>query len=206
VNIYYHFYSATYLSSLRALEKIHHWALGQKLHSVTALDFVMLTKDSRETKIGAWGPSHWVLENSGAQRTFRVPASAGRPDLSRCRGVTGWTEHEGQIYIHTQGLRRTEIVLAAEAAAHNPRPYLAESSATVRWREFAPRRLELEAEDLRPMEMIFGGIPSGARCDVTVNSRTSVKTSDSRGFLTLALPAKAHVILDTSRSSHAAAR
>ena len=206
VNAYYHFYSATYLSSLRALEKIHRWALDQKLQAITALEFVKLTKDSRETRISTVGPRHWRLENAGMQRTFRLPASAGKPDLAQCKGVSGWTEYAGQLYLHTQGLPRTEIVLAPDGTTPSPHVYLAESSATVHWHGFASQKLELEAKDLRPIEMVFAGIRPGGGCEVTVNSQTTQKTADARGILTLALPAKARVILDTSRSAHAAAR
>jgi hypothetical protein len=206
VNAYYHFYSATYLSSVRALEKIHRWALDQKLHSMTALEFVKLTKDSRETKISTLAPNRWLVENAGIQRTFRVPKSAGQPDIAKCKGVTGWSEHRGQYYIHTQGLPQTEITLAPAAAKLDSAPYLAESSATVQWHAFAPERLDLEAADFRPMEMIFGGLRAGASCEVTVNSQTSVKTADSQGFLALKLPSKAHVVLDTSHNANAASR
>jgi hypothetical protein len=206
VNAYYHFYSATYLSSLRALEKIHRWALGQKLHSVTALEFVKLTKDSRETKISTLAPNRWLVENAGMQRTFRLPKSAGQPDLTKCKGVTGWSVHEGQYYIHTQGLPRTEISLAPSEEKIEPAPYLAESSANVRWHTFSPERLDLEAEDFRPMEMIFGGIRPGGSCDVTVNSQTSARTADQHGFVSVSLPPKAHVVLDTSHHANAASR
>jgi hypothetical protein len=206
VNAYYHFYSATYLSSLRALEKIHRWVMEHKLHSVTALEFVKLTKDSRDTRITALGPRHWRVANEGVQRTFRLPASAGRPDLARCKGVTGWSEHEGQLYFHTQGLPQAEIVLSSGGEPVLPHSYLAESSATVHWIQFSPQKLELEAEDLRPVEMIFGGCPPGSSCDITVNSQFTREAADSRGFLKLSLPPKARVVVDTQRSSHAAAR
>jgi hypothetical protein len=206
VNAYYHFYSATYLSSLRALEKIHRWALEHRLHSVTALEFVKLTKDSRNTRITSLGPRHWRVDNEGVQRTFRLPASAGTPDLARCKGVTGWSGLEDQLYLHTQGLPQTEIVLSSSGEALSAHTYLAESSATVRWIQFAPQKLELEAEDLRPVEMIFGGLQPGTDCEVMVNLQSSRQTADSDGFLKLSLPSKARVSVDANRSAHAAAR
>ena len=207
VNAYYHFYSATYLSSLRALEKIHRWALEQKLHSMTALDFVKLTKDSRETRISRLGSLRWQMENAGLQRTFRIPASLGTPDIAQSAGITGYTRHEDQLYLHTDGRKKVEIALASgKDAAPAPHAFLAESSATVKWQEFTAQKLDLEVNDLRPVEMIFGGLVPGGGCEVTINSETSRKTADANGFLPLSLPAKAHVTLDTTRSPHAASR
>ncbi|MFZ4765981.1 MAG: polysaccharide deacetylase family protein [Roseimicrobium sp.] len=206
VNAYYHFYSATFVSSLRALEKIHHWVLSQKLHSMTALDFVKMTRDSRETRISEVGPRHWAVQNSGLQRTFRLPGHLGKPDLSKCRGITGYTRHEGQLYVHTVGQPTAEIVLVDEMEKTAPHVFLAESSADAKWDGFSPERLELHAEDLRPVEMRFGGLPPKAACDVTVNAQTSRHTSDAEGYVTLTLPTKTHLILDATRSFHAAIR
>lgn len=206
VNAYYHFYSATYLGSLRALEKIHRWVLDQKLHSMTAVEFVKLTKDARATRVFEVGPRHWTVANDGRLRTFRLPGHLGRPDLARCKGVTGYTTHGGQVYIHTSGAPQSEIVLTDMESVTEPHVFLAESSAEVKWLGFSPGKLELEAQDLRPLEMIFGGLPPKGICEATVNSQTSRQTAGPDGRVTLTLPPKAHVILDATRSFHAAIR
>ena len=203
VNAYYHFYSATYLSSMRALEKIYRWAAEQKLHSVTALDFVKLTKDARETRIVELAPKHWRLSNAGELRTFRYPASLGLPDLRASRGVTGWTEHEGQIYVHTQGLKETELALLQNGDKPPVHGHLAESSAEVRWHQFSPGRFDLEATDLRPIGMTFAGLPAGAVCDVTVNGQTEKKAADNAGQLPLTLPGQTRLLLTVPLPPHA---
>lgn len=70
VNVYYHFYSATSLSSLRASEKIHHWCAENDLHSVTALDYARIAKDAWRTRVFEKGPRHWVISNRGDLRTY----------------------------------------------------------------------------------------------------------------------------------------
>jgi hypothetical protein len=201
VNVYYHFYSATYLSSLRALEKIHHWASEQQLHNITALEFVKLSKDARTTRIIALGPRHWRLVNGGSLRTFRLPASVGVPDIARSRGVTGWTRHEDQIYIHTQGNPETELMLA-DAATVTPHPFMEQSSAEVHWQTFSPTRLDFEVHDLRAVEIVFAGLSKQAVCDITINDRTAQLVADASGRLSLTLPSQARVHLSLP-ASHA---
>jgi polysaccharide biosynthesis protein PelA len=206
VNIYYHFYSATYLSSQRALEKIHQWALGQKLHSITAKEFVALTKDSLQTRISELGPRHWRLTNAGLQRTFRLPSYLGKPDFSRSNGVTGYTEHEGQLYLHTQGNAETELVMMDREASSPPHVYLVESSGTMHWHEFAPAKLDFSAQDYREIEVVLAGLPAGASCDLTINGAVSRPKADAAGRLLLHLPPQARVTLDAASPSHVSTR
>jgi hypothetical protein len=202
VNVYYHFYSATYLSSLRALEKIHHWAAEQKLHNITALEFVKLTKDARETRIIALGPRHWRMVNRGSLRTYRLPANLGVPDIARSRGVTGWTRHEDQIYIHTEAKPETDLVLA-EPGKVTPHPYLEQSSAEVRWLGFSPTQFDLEVKDLRAVELVFAGLAKQSVCTLGINGRDEQHVADASGHLSLTLPAQARVRL-TLPSANAA--
>lgn len=204
VNVYYHFYSATYLSSLRALEKIYHWCAGQKLHNMTALEFTKMSRDSRNTRVIQLAPLHWKLVNEGRQRTFRLPAALGQPDLARSRGVAGWVTHGDQMFIHTTGSAETELVLTgAGRTSGKPHPYLVESSAEVKWQTFSPTRLELEARDLRPIDVIFGGLTPGLECQVTVNSASGKKSADASGQISLTLPAHSRITLTVPADAHA---
>ncbi len=197
VNAYYHFYSATYLSSLRAVEKIHAWAMEQKLHSVTAKDFVQLTRDSQQTEISELGPRHWLIRNEGWQRTFRLPAWLGKPDLKRCKGVTGYNQVGDQIFIHTSGQRSTEIAMTDSETPSAAGLYLVESSADIAWRKFSSGDWDFRVKDFRPVEMIFGGLSPGASSNLTVNGKSSTITADGAGRLSLTLPDDAQVQIRT---------
>lgn len=203
VNIYYHFYSATYLSSQRALEKIYRWAAEQKLHSMTAVEFVKMTRDSRSTRIFKAGPNHWRLVNEGRQRTFRYPAVQGVPDLARSTGVTGWTRHGDQILLHTRGQAETDLVLSNPGAQTATHGYLEECSAEARWVRHEPLHLELEVQDLRPVEMVFAGLPPTRTYEVTVNDRVEKGAADADGKVRLTLPKAARVTLRIPPDSHA---
>lgn len=203
VNVYYHFYSATYLSSLRALEKICHWCMEQPLHPMTTLDYAKMVRDSLQTRIHDVGPRHWIIANSGLQRTFRLPAYLGKPDLSQCAGVSGWTITGDQLYVHTLGQPLTELVLVDADAKTPPAIFLTESSRELKFDELTALKADFSSEDLRDGEVVFGGLPPNGVCEVTINGKFTRPTADPSGRLTLSLPTKAQVSLDATRSRYA---
>lgn len=198
VNVYYHFYSATNLSSMRALEKIHRWCSEQPLHAITAWQFARITRDARDTRVFEAGARHWKIVNGGECRTFRLPAALGVPDLAQCKGVTGHSQHGDSIYVHTSGLPVTELVLA-DAGKTEPRLRLASSSAEIRFAALEAGKAEFDVTDVRPVEVELAGLPPKAACRVTINDQRSTATADDAGLLKLSLPPVAHVTLDASR-------
>jgi len=210
VNVYYHFYSATSLSALRALEKIYRWCEEQPLHPVTALQFAQMTKDAYRTRVYELGVRHWLLANEGHLRSYRLPASAGRPIMDQCQGVTGWTEHAGSIYIHTNGQPRVELKLG-DARPEPPAPaeahlFLASSTAEIEFQQLAAWKAQFHTRSLRAVTVEFGGLPAGATCAVTINQVASQVSADAKGRLTLSLPPDAVVTLDADRSRYALLR
>lgn len=210
VNVYYHFYSATSLSALRALEKIHDWCASHELHSVTAVQYARMVRDARRTRIFELGPRHWLLVNQGDLRTFRLPAYLGRPDMARCKGVTGSHVHQDAVYIHTSGQTNTELVLRDEAsgppAVEAAHLHLAWSSAEIEFSELSPMKASFAVRDLRPVEIELAGLWPRAACELTVNSTQNRHTADDHGRIRLSLPAIARVTIDASRSRHAILR
>lgn len=210
VNVYYHFYSAMNMSSLRALEKIHHWCMEQPLQPTTALGFARLTRDAWRTRVFDLGPRHWLIANEGQCRTLRLPGDAGLPDLARCKGIAGWTEHGGSLYVHTQGMPRIELVLRdrrpepfAAAEAHL---YLRTSSSEVQFSKHTAWGAEFAVKGLRDVTMVFGGLPARASGQVFVNQRPASITADERGHVHLSLPPTARVRLVFDSSRHVSLR
>jgi len=210
VNVYYHFYSATSLSSLRALEKIHQWCAQSQLHSISALEYAGIVRDAWRTKVYEVAPRHWLLANQGDLRTYRLPKYLGRPDMSRCRGVSGYIEHLDSIYIHTLGNSVTEIVMTDEidgpVTAKAAHLRLASCSAEIEFSEIGPLKVTFSVSDLRPVAAEFAGLQPKAVCDAVINSAPSRITADDQGRISLSLPASATVTLDATRSRYAIAR
>jgi len=210
VNVYYHFYSAMNLSSLRALEKIHYWCMDQQLHPVTALQFAQMTRDAYRTRIFDLGPRHWLIANEGHCRTLRLPASAGRPDMAHCKGVTGWSLHGDSLYVHTCGLQRTELVLvdakAEPLAAGESHLYLESSDAEIEFTQLGAWHAEFAVHGLKPSHLEFGGLPARASGRVFINDQPATIVTDDRGHFTIAPPAVARVRIEFDRSRYASLR
>ncbi len=200
VNAYYHFYSATYLSSMRALEKILDWSMEQPLHAVTARQYAQMVRDAWATRLFELEPGHWLISNGGHLRTFRLPASSDDPDMAASRGVTGWHREGGALYVHTRGTPVTEIMVKPSSGSHLR---LVQSSAEIEFRVLSPLKAEFSVSDLRPVRATFAGVPAGRVCEMLVNGQTMRLTSDEQGRITLNLPSTADVTLDFTAEKYA---
>lgn len=201
VNAYYHFYSATYLSSMRALEKILDWCMEQPLHAITAKHYAGLVRDAYATRIHEVGPKRWLLSNAGTLRTFRLPADAGVPDMALCKGITGHVRRDDVIYVHTRGWPVTELALTDKPSPHL---HLSQCSAEIEFRSLAPLKAEFKVADLRPVQATFAGVPARAMCDLLVNGQPMRLQADDQGRLALNLPLTADVTLDFTAARYAA--
>ncbi|MCP5531317.1 MAG: endo alpha-1,4 polygalactosaminidase [Opitutaceae bacterium] len=198
VDIYYHFYSADYHASLRALHTIYDWAMAQPLHSVTLRDYALMAIDARNTTIHQVGPEHWRILTGGHLRTLRLPAeSANRIDLNRSRGVTGWNQTGDVAYVHTDGSAEIEIRLADQPIPNQPR--LQSSTANLTFERFTPEALVFKTRDLRPATVILAGLPAGIELIALINGQTEAVSTAADGTLTLTLPAVAETRLELPR-------
>ena len=101
INIYYHVYSMTKLSSWKALDDVYTWALAQKPNPVYTTEYVKKVLDFNRTVI-ARSDGGWLIRNQGDLRQVRLPISAGYPDLVSSRGVIGFSDFNDQRYIHLE--------------------------------------------------------------------------------------------------------
>lgn len=185
VNIYYHFYGAMTIGSLRALEKVHQWALDRPLHSMTAADYARTVRDSYHTRIYQQGPRQWLMVNQGHQRTFRLDATTGVPDIAGSQGITGYRRIKDSLYIHTEGQRVTRLLLADKPKEHL---FLESSQGEISWQTRRGDRLEFSVKELRPNhETVLGGSAPGQRWKLVVNGASTEIIADPQGRLILKL-------------------
>lgn len=176
---------------IKALEKIFDACAGEPLHAMTAAAYAASVQDARQTRVLRAGDQRWIILNSGACRTLRLPATAGVPDMTQCLGVSGYQVHQGQLYIHTMGNVRTDLVLTKEKPARHL--HLAESSATVDFLELASGRATFQVRDLRPVEVVLGGFEPNGVCAYLENNRPYTAHADATGHVRLKLVCRAMV-------------
>lgn len=190
VNVYYHFYSAVFPGSLRGLDRAYAWSMKQPLHAVTAAEASRMTRDAVTTRIFQTGPKRWSIANSGELPTLRLPVSLGYPDLDASTNILGFSDHEGERYIHTNGNPGAELVLSSSAPK---RLYLESSAADLTFQSFGFDHCKFRAESERVSRVIFGGLKPGITYTLTYseNSKPAVHanlSADEDGKLAFMLP------------------
>ena len=195
VNVYYHFYSGDYPAAVQALETIHDWVMTQPLHAVAVSHYVRMARDARDTAIFAAGKDRWLITSRGESRTFRLPENAAaRIDLARSEGVTGWNVYQGETYVHTDGSPRVILALSDRPGTQ---PHLETSSGEITFTERSPTKLAFSVNDTRPITTVLAGFAPSSSARVTIDGVAKALTIDSTGRLTLSLPLKAGVVVET---------
>ena len=166
---------------------------------MTALQYAKIAQDSRFTSIYQRAPNHFVMVNEGELRTFRLRSTDLVPDLSRSSGVVGYVDHEGFRYLHTDGRRRIELILAPSAKAEN-HLFLEKSSGETIWGELSRDRIRFEVNDVRPISVVLGGVQADVPLSIVVNGAAQVGVSDRDGKLKLELPSHAKVEVSISEA------
>ncbi len=174
------------------LEKALDWCAQAPLHSMSAAGYAASVRDAMQSRILRLAKDHWIILNEGAARTVRLPVTSGLPDLARCHGISGYTIREGQLYIHTMGRVRSEIVLSQQAPA-SPQLHLVESSAHIEFLELASRRATFQVQDWRPVELVLGGFAPNGQCAYSENGRPYSANADAKGIVRLELSRQATV-------------
>lgn len=162
INMYYHTYSVTKEASRRALEDVYDWVLSQKPNPVFTSEYVNKVLDFNNTVVARAG-NGWLIRNRGFLREFRVPISAGYPDLLKSRGVVGYSDHNDQRYIHLAPGSEAYIELTKTPPSL---PYVSSLQGVLKSFERTARGLRLGLVSWIPGELKFGSA-SGCRVVAT---------------------------------------
>jgi hypothetical protein len=191
--------------SLQQVKQLLEWCAAQPLRAITAGAYARIVRDAAQTRIMHRAAGHWIIVNEGHARTLRLPASAGVPDLKRSHGISGYTVRGSQLYVHTLGRRRTELVMQSSQPTLS-HLHLIKSSAKVEFMEAGERRALLEVFDWRPVAMTFAGLQPGSLCMVNANGGAEYVFADNAGRIEFTVPSCSLVQLKMMPSNHAAMR
>ncbi|MEM7262828.1 MAG: hypothetical protein AAF488_12620 [Planctomycetota bacterium] len=170
LNIYYHFYSGSKQSSLRALREVYDWAIAQHPLPIPCATYVRMAHDFDTAALAQRIDGSWGFRDFATVRTFRYPESLGYPDL----------RHHPELITLEDGPdgRRVSFANAGGRDLHftsdSPRePYARSISATVLEWERKPGSLKLQLESSLPIRMVVPvpiEVVSVAPHEVTVNA------------------------------------
>jgi hypothetical protein len=182
-------------AGVAALEKTFAACAGQPLHAMTAAAYAASMRDAQHTRILRAAADHWIILNTGDCRTLRLPMTAGLPDMARCQGVSGYKVDQDQLYIHTMGYARTELVLTKNKPTQHI--HLAECSTSVAFFELTAGRATFQVCDLRPVEIVLGGFEPRGQCAYLENGRPYTANADAQGIVHLEVACRSTVSLQS---------
>ncbi|MDA0839292.1 MAG: hypothetical protein O2857_16105, partial [Planctomycetota bacterium] len=145
INVYYHFYSAERIASLKALREIYGFCAELDLAPLFTSEYVEIALDSRKVVFSreeapkdsdrrGEEKSEWKWSEAGKCRTLRWDGVDAFPDLEKSRGILGFYKDEklNALYVHLDGSGEGRLVWSKELPK---RPYLSSASGYVnQWR------------------------------------------------------------------------
>jgi len=135
---------------------------------------------------------------------LRLDPAAGVPDMGRSSGIAGYAVIAGQLYIHTMGRERTELVMRPNPSGNTL--HLASAGGSLEILEMTARRATVRVRDWHPVTVVFAGLPARSACLVRTDSTNQQLQADAKGRLELVLPAGAIASLQPQPPIHAALR
>lgn len=132
INIYYHFFSAEYQASVKALEEVHAFVLTQPIAPVHTWQYLEAVRDYRKVRILRVGANVFHVEDYGKSLTLRLEPGATAPNLERSENVLGYSRQNEGLYISlAPGASRAVVSFETAPRAAAPRPFLAEATGYV---------------------------------------------------------------------------
>ncbi len=189
INVYYHFYVAEKKPAMVATQKIFDWVLSQKTAPLWTTQYVDVVRDFAAARLGrvAGSPEVWRVINGGFCRTVRFDRVDRHVDMSRSKGVLGYSRHPtlGAMYVHLDEGHDHTIALTSKVPRQ---PYLRRASAYLRAVSIKRERATLTVKGIgRKYLSLANMMPSVAYAAWAKNEHGKVITSrvvaDAHGTL-----------------------
>ena len=103
ISIYYHFYTGTKISAMKALRDVYDWTLTQDIYPIYGSDFARKVPDHRKVGVARYLTGEWKVSRLGNVRSLRVLDSNYFPALPTSLGIVGSRQLHDGVYIHTDG-------------------------------------------------------------------------------------------------------
>ncbi|WP_319523572.1 hypothetical protein [Breoghania sp.] len=193
IDIYFHFYSGEYPTSLKALESVYDWVLTQPIAPMFTSDYIRIVKSWQECRLtGDPAGRQWTVENYGDCLTLRFDAAATIPDLENCENVLGYLDDPHGLFVHLAPEKeKARIALAPKgqpAPAAGLRPYLRQADGWVGDFRFTADGIRFSFKGFGSGIVELAGMTPGSRWQFVGDRAKASKTIpevDARGILVL---------------------
>lgn len=128
INVYYHFYSGSKLSSLNAVKDVYNYAIKQKIVPMFASDYIKRSLDFYSTVIAIdLIDNSWLIRTDGNLRTVKIFDKISNPVLNS--DILGFYDYNDVRYIHLNNKNDYKLILTD---GNLNKPYLKSSNGIVK--------------------------------------------------------------------------
>ncbi len=186
INLYYHFYSATKIASLKALEQSYDFALREPVYPIYTSEYIHRVLDWRHVAVGRKG-GRWLIQSGEWLRELRWPRQQV-PRLDGSRNIAGYWPGPDGTYVH-MGASRAAFALADQDRGRYPQ--VAEAAGMIRSFQREGRNMRFRFGGYyRPFLVLKGA--DGCRVQVDGEHRSARQTIWLSG--TAAKPVQEHQV------------
>jgi hypothetical protein len=180
IDVYYHFYSMEYYTSLNSLQTVYSWVLDQEIAPVFASDYIAAVDGFLSTKIDEVSKGHWIITDNGKIRSFRIDNYTGSVDMGRSKGVLGFLNYQDNLYVHLDNRETSEIILTTNRQSQ---PYLAKANGSVDNWEQSQGEIQFRLRIMERVHFAIGGMVGNRNYKVSIGDNKFETKSDSNGML-----------------------
>ncbi|WP_308389997.1 endo alpha-1,4 polygalactosaminidase [Acidithiobacillus sp. AMEEHan] len=165
IDIYTHWYTATKLASLSALEKVYDWVLTQSITPTYVANYAHIANNFFTIHIARQGDGFWI-GNATDLRELRMPKSLGYPNLAASSGIAGYNDTpNGAYYVHMDG--QGSAFLALQSAAPKV-PYIRSANAPIASYQENANGFTAQLDGFVPVQLHLANVQG---CEVRLNGK-----------------------------------
>ena len=185
IDIYYHFYSGEYQSSLEALQNVYEWVLKQNVALVYTSQYIKMMQGYLQAEIFRNDQGHFLIKNYHHCLTVRFDHMSGLPDLRHSKNVTGFSQQPQGLYVSLKPntSEATIAFLSASDITQNI-PYIESATGWVMKSNVSGNSILIEFQGFGSGTIQMAGLKK--RHQYTVNQKHQV-TTDSKGKVKIQL-------------------
>jgi len=181
IDIYYHFYSGEYKSSLKALQAVYEWVLNQDVALVYTSQYIQMMQGFLNVKIFKNKAGSFVIKDYNHCLTVRFDHKDSVPDLSKCHNVIGFSKQSKGLYVSLKpDTNNATIALLTDSDKKTHIPYIERADGWVKDFKVNNDSIQLDYQGFGKGMVQMAGLKK--KHVYTVNQKQQVK-SDSKGNL-----------------------
>lgn len=185
IDIYYHFYSGEYQSSLKALQDVYEWVLRQDVALVYTSQYIEMMQGYLHAKIFMNDQGHFIIKNYSHCLTVRFDRRSSLPDLRMCKNVIGFSQQPQGLYVSLKP-NTDEAIIAFLSASNITQevPYIESANGWVMNFNVSGDSINIDFQGFGKGTIQMAGLKR--RHKYTVNQNQKV-TTDSNGKMKIHL-------------------